>query len=240
MAFGVTSSIRGSSDDATFVLVHGIGTSHRYMARLHDRLTAHGVVFSIDLPGFGGMPKPAVSGSIPAMARALGELLTQLGVEQAVLIGHSMGCQWVVELAVQRPGLASSVVLIGPVTDNEHRSVIAQSVALGRDILGETVDANVSVLMDYLRCGPAWYTRQLRFMIAYPIEQRVAMLTVPVLIVRGGNDPIAGLAWCRRLRGSAKSGALVGVPGHRHVVQFTAARAVASAITAHLQASAAR
>jgi pimeloyl-ACP methyl ester carboxylesterase len=204
------------------------------MARLHDRLTAYGVVFSIDLPGFGGMPKPAVSASVPVMARALGELLTRLGVEQAVLIGHSMGSQWVTELAAQRPALARSVVLIGPVADNEHRSVFAQSAALGRDILGEPLDANASVAVDYLRCGPAWYMRQLRFMLDYPIEQRVAALTMPVLVVRGGNDPIAGPAWCRRLRDSAQTGTLVVIPGHRHVVQFTAPRAVASAIRAYL------
>jgi pimeloyl-ACP methyl ester carboxylesterase len=168
------------------------------------------------------------------MARALGELLTRLGVEQAVLIGHSMGSQWVTELAAQRPALARSVVLIGPVADNEHRSVFAQSAALGRDILGEPLDANASVAVDYLRCGPAWYMRQLRFMLDYPIEQRVAALTMPVLVVRGGNDPIAGPAWCRRLRDSAQAGTLVVIPGHRHVVQFTAPRAVASAIRAYL------
>jgi pimeloyl-ACP methyl ester carboxylesterase len=237
MDFGVMSSTHGTSP-ATFVLIHGIGTSHRYMARLHDRLTAHGAVYSIDLPGFGGMPKPALSVSLAVMARALGDLLIKLGIDQSVLIGHSMGSQWVVELAAQSPALASSVVLIGPVTDDEHRSVIAQSVALGRDILGEPLDANVSVLVDYLRCGPVWYTGQLRQMLAYPIEQRVAALIVPVLVVRGGNDPIAGLAWCRRLRDSAQAGTLVVIPGHRHVVQFTAPRAVASAIRAYLPANA--
>ena len=234
MAFGVTSSTHGDRQQATFVLIHGIGTSHRYMARLHDRLATHGSAYSIDLPGFGGMPKPAVSPSIAVMARAIGVLLTELGVEQAVLIGHSMGSQWVVELAAQRPALARSVVLIGPVADNEHRSVIAQSVALGRDILREPLDANVSVLVDYLRCGPAWYARQLRHMLAYPIEQRVAVLTMPVLVLRGGNDPIAGLDWCRRLRDRAQTGTLVVVPGDRHVVQFSAPAAVASAIRAHL------
>ena len=233
MAFGVRTSRPGNPTEATFVLIHGIGTSHRYMARLHDRLTAHGAVYSIDLPGFGGMPKSAVSPSVPVMARALGDLLTQLGIEQAVLIGHSMGSQWVVELAAQRPSLASSVVVIGPVTDDEHRSVLAQSAALGRDILREPMDANTSVLMDYLRCGPAWYTSQLRQMLAYPIDECVATLEMPVLVVRGGDDPIAGLAWCRRLRDSAQTGTLVAIPGHRHVVQFSAPAQVASAICAY-------
>ena len=79
-----------------------------------------------------------------------------------------------------------------------------------------------------------WYLTQLRHMMAYPIEERVAELTAPVLVLRGGNDPVAGLEWCRRLRDRAREGSLVIVPGHRHVVQFAGARAVASAVDAFL------
>ncbi|GAA1952570.1 alpha/beta fold hydrolase [Microbacterium deminutum] len=236
MSFRIRSSTRAASS-RTFVLIHGIGTSHRYMARLHDQLATQGDVHSIDLPGFGGMPKPTWSATVSDIARALGELLTELEVAHAILVGHSMGSQWVVELAARRPELAGMVVLIGPVTDDEHRSVRAQSAALIRDILGEPFDANLLVFADYLRCGPVWYSKQLPHMLAYPIERRVAALSAPVLVVRGGSDPVAGVSWCRRLRDSAQNGRLVAVPSHRHVVQFTAAPAVASAIQAHLPGS---
>ena len=166
------------------------------------------------------------------MAGALGEALERLGITRAVLIGHSMGTQWVVELARQRPELAASVVVIGPVVDDRFRSVLAQSVALGRDTLGEPPLTNVIVFTDYLRAGPIWYTRQLRHMIAYRLEERVGDLAVPLLVIRGGKDPIVGVTWARRVRDSARAGSLVSVPGHHHVVQYTAPRAVASAITA--------
>ena len=174
------------------------------------------------------------------MATAIGDLLAELGVAEAVLIGHSMGCQWVVELAAQRPDLAKFVVIMGPVADSEHRSVLAQSVALTRDTLGEPPDANAAVLVDYLRCGPIWYSKQLSLMLRYRIEDRIKDLTMPVLVLRGGKDPIAGLAWCRRLRDGARAGALATVPGSRHVVQMSAPRATASAILAHLPAAASR
>ena len=90
------------------------------------------------------------------------------------------------------------------------------------------------VSADYVRCGMPWYLTQLRHMMTYPIEERIADLSVPVLVVRGGNDPVAGLDWCRRLRDRAHDGSLVIVPGCRHVVQFAAPRAVASAIDAFL------
>jgi pimeloyl-ACP methyl ester carboxylesterase len=232
-------SITTGTDSAgpTFVLVHGIGVSHRYLARLHDRLSACGTVHSIDLPGFGGLPKPKKAPSIAEMAGALADLLTELGVADAVLVGHSMGCQWVVELAAQRPDLARLVVIMGPVADSEHRTALAQSVALALDTLGEPPAANIAVLVDYVRCGPVWYSQQLPFMLGYRIEDRVEDLTMPVLVLRGGKDPIAGLEWCRRLRENARAGALVIIPGSHHVAQMSAPGAVASAILAHLPAA---
>lgn len=215
------------------VLVHGIGVSHRYFARLHDVLSATRRVYSIDLPGFGGLPKPGRDVDVPAMARALATVVASLGVGAVVLVGHSMGSQWVVELGVQRPELVTDVVVMGPVTDESHRSVGAQTLALSLDTLGETPAINAIVFTDYLRCGPRWYLTQLRHMLTYPIEYRVTLLQRPLLIVRGARDPIAGLEWCRLLRARAAAAAVVQVPRGRHVVQHSAPRAVASAILAH-------
>ncbi|MGC5224005.1 alpha/beta fold hydrolase [Micromonospora sp. DT81.3] len=233
LLFRVFASTRPENASAVpYVIVHGIGVSHRYSSPLHDTLAAEADVYSVDLPGFGGLPKPKRDLTIEEMAGALGEALDAIGVKDAVLIGHSMGTQWVVELALQRPDLASSVVVIGPVTDDRHRSVLAQSAALGIDTLGEPPIANAIIFTDYLRSGPVWYSTQLRHMLAYRLEDKVGDLAVPLLVMRGGKDPIAGTEWCRRVRDSAPRGSLVLVPGHHHVVQYTAPRAVASAITA--------
>ncbi|MFB2579849.1 alpha/beta fold hydrolase [Herbiconiux sp. P15] len=221
------------SDRATapvHVLIHGIGASHRYLSLLHDELAQHGEVHSIDLPGFAGLPKPDHAPSVEEMATALARAIDRLDIPRSVLVGHSMGSQWVVELAVQRPDLAAGVVLIGPVSDNEHRSLRAQAVALGLDTLIEPPHVNVVVFQDYLRSGPIWFLREARPMVTYPIEQRVAEVEAPVLVIRGGRDPIAGTAWCRRLRDRAMLGRFAVVPGHGHVVQHSAPRAVASAV----------
>ncbi|WP_194396413.1 alpha/beta fold hydrolase [Microbacterium atlanticum] len=232
LAFRVLSSARPDADAPPVVLVHGIGVSHRYLSRLHDELSAHRTVVSIDLPGFGGLPKPGVDLDVPAMARALGQVLAGLELGPVVLLGHSMGSQWVVETAVQRPQIVTTVVAMGPVADERHRTILRQSSALALDTLLEPPTVNAIVLRDYLRCGPRWYLTQLRHMLAYRLEDRVAELTVPLLIIRGGADPIAGLEWCRRLRENARAADLVVIPGHHHVAQQSAPRAVASALLA--------
>jgi len=217
------------------VLVHGIGMSHRYLDRLHDALLPDVAVFSVDLPGFAGMPKPRgdVDVDVETMAAALAAVVASLDAGPVVLVGHSMGTQWAVEVAVQRPDLVSRVVIIGPVTDVAHRSAGAQMRALAVDTLLETPGTNWIVATDYARCGVPWYLAQLRPMLAYPIEQRVVRLTVPLLIIRGERDPIAGPEWCRLLRDSAPTASLVHIPGRPHNAQRSAPRAVAAAILAH-------
>ena len=233
MTFRVlTSTAQDVSEPRPYVLVHGIGASHRYLTPLHADLARTADVYSIDLPGFGGLPDPEDDVDVAGMAAALGEVLDRLGLTGCVLIGHSMGSQWVVELAAGRPDLALGVVAIGPVADDRHRSFGAQMMALAVDSVGEPPVVNRLVFGDYLRCTLRWYLRQARHMVEYRLENRVGDLTVPLLVVRGANDPIAGTEWCRRLRDRAEHGSLVVVPRKRHVVQYTAPGAVAAAVRA--------
>lgn len=233
LTFRVTISTHGEAAAPALVLIHGIGVSHRYFSRLHRRLAGTRTVVTVDLPGFGGTPKPLYDPDVPVMATALGEVIAGLDLGRVVLVGHSMGVQWAVEAALQRPELVSTVVAIGPVADVEHRTAAAQARSLAIDTLGEPPAVNAVVFVEYMRCGIRWYLRQLRHMLGYAMEDRVAQLSVPVLIIRGADDPIAGLEWCRLLRRRAPEASLVLVPGHHHVVQQSAPRAVASAILAH-------
>lgn len=233
-SFRLIESARPASATApTVVLVHGIGMSHRYLTRLHEVLAVSTRVVSIDLPGFGGLPKPGEDLDVPGMAKLLGGALATLADDEIVLVGHSMGAQWALEAARQRPELIRSVVAIGPVTDDRHRTLGAQARALGMDTLGESPSINAVVFSDYVRCGVPWYLQQLRHMLAYATEEKVHGLSVPLLVIRGGDDPVAGRGWCRRLRDSAPQARLVEVPGHRHVVQQSAPRTVAAAILFH-------
>lgn len=229
LAFRVHQTRAGG--EPVFVLLHGIGVSHRYFRRLSTRLEDAGRVVAFDLPGFGGTTKPASAVSVERYAAAIGRALDALDVGRCVLVGQSMGAQFAVELALIRPGLVSHLVLIGPVADARRRTVLQQSVALARDTLRESPSANATVFTDYLRCGPRWYLTELREMLRYPIEQRVPRVLQPLLVLRGASDPIADDAWCRRLAAEAPHGSFTSVTG-RHLAQYTAPRQVAQAVTA--------
>ena len=230
--FGVQHSPGPSAASTTsvFVIVHGIGTSHRYSAPLHRAIAVGRGTYSLDLPGFGGMSTPPHRLWVENYATLLGTLLDTLGVTSCVIIGHSMGAEFVTELAVQRPELVSHVVLIGPVADAHRRSVVAQTVDLYRDTLKEPLSANLLVFGDYARCGMRWYVKTLSAMLAYATDKRIARVAAPVLVIRGSDDPIARRGWCSRLVHNSLHGRLVQIPGHRHLVHYSAPDQVADRI----------
>lgn len=213
--------------DATFVLVHGIGVSSRYFARLAASLTRFGTVYAVDLPGFGSAPRPERTLTVAAGAALLSAFLRAENVDDAVLVGHSMGSQFVVEVAVTSPSLVSGVVVVGPVVDERARAPWQQGMRLARDVLRESPTANWIVGTDYLRSGLRWYLTELPVMLDYRIEDRIRLVTAPVLVLRGERDPIAPQGWSARLAGCAPSGRLTSVPGAAHVVQHTATSEVA-------------
>ncbi len=215
-----------------FVLVHGIGMSHRYFDRLSVELARHGAVYTIDLPGFGGTPKPSRQQSVEDYAERLAATLRDLEVASCVLVGHSMGAQFVTELAARHPELVSRVVLMGPVVQPERGTLTQQALALLVDTTRESVSTNTIVLADYLRTGPRWYLTEVPAMFEYPILSRVADIASPVLVLRGSRDPIATLKWCAELAATARTGELLEVAGQPHVAHRGAAGEVAAAIVA--------
>ena len=219
-----------------FVLVHGIGMSHRYLGRLQRELARSGAVHSVDLPGFGRSPRPRNGVSIEQYADYLGELLPLLSARPVVLVGHSMGAQFVTETAVRHPAVVSHLVLIGGVTDPARDSVLRQAFDLARDTVKEPFDGILSVLGDYLRCGPRWYLATLRPMLAYRTDLRLRQVSAPGLVIRGADDPVSRRGWGVRLAAAAPGGRLLELPG-RHLVHFSAATATAAGILEHVGAA---
>lgn len=221
----------GAAAQPAVVLIHGIGVSHRYLERLHRQLATSVDTYSIDLPGFGATPTPEHTLSVAEHATYILGALEQLGVLEFIIVGHSMGTQFAIEAALQQPHRIPHVVLMGPVVNDQRRTVARQALSLGRDCLFfESPSSNALVLTDYLRCGPVWYVKNLRLMLDYRIEDRIGGVTAPVLVMRGEHDPVAPADWCHRLAARAASAQCLEIDGTGHVVQHNRAVEVAEAI----------
>ncbi len=227
----------GTLNPLTFVLVHGIGVSPNYFARLSEQLQPHGIVYTVELPGFGGTPRPDRALSIEDFAALLNAFCEAWNLDNPVLVGHSMGTQIVTEMAIQNPALSDRVVVMGSVVDPQAPTPFGQGFRLFRDMMIEPPSANAIVLMDYLRCGPRWYLTQLPAMLMYPIEDRLPLLDAFTLVVRGARDPVSPAEWSDRIAELVPRSARLDVPKAAHVVQHRAARVVAAAILDHARSS---
>ncbi|RLP72563.1 alpha/beta hydrolase [Mycetocola manganoxydans] len=223
--------VAGGGTD-TFVLVHGIGVSSRYFERLAGELRAHGTVFAVDLPGFGSAPRPPRQLTIEEGAALLADFLRSEQLDGAVLVGHSMGTQFVVELAAVHPNRLAGLVLAGPVVDERAPMPWQQGMRLSRDMLRESPTANWIVATDYLRSGIRWYLTELPVMLGYRTEERLPLVSVPVLVLRGSRDPIAPRGWAARLARTARDGRMIEVDGAAHVVQHVEPERTASILAA--------
>lgn len=219
-------------DRPVYVLVHGIGMSHRYFVRLAAELSSDGVVHSVDLPGFGYDPQPREQLRVEDHGILIVRALAALGVRRCILVGHSMGAQFVTAATLAAPDLVECLVLLGPVVDRLRRSIPQQTASLVHDTFLESPRANVIVYTDYFRTGMRWYFRQLIPMMEYPLERAIEQVTCPVLVMRGGRDPVARRRWCRELADRAPDGRFVEIAGQPHVLHLEAAEEVAAELTA--------
>jgi pimeloyl-ACP methyl ester carboxylesterase len=103
----------GPHDAPALLLIHGSASSPRSWDALVPLLTGSHRVIRIDLLGHGRSAKPADrSYALPDQARRVGAALDRLGVEQAVVVGHSSGGAVATALAEQRPDLVTALAFI--------------------------------------------------------------------------------------------------------------------------------
>lgn len=102
---------RGQGDP--IVLIHGNGTMIQdfTVSGLVDRLASRYRVIVFDRPGYGHSSRPRQLWTPRAHATLFQRALKQLGVEQAVVLGHSWGTLVAVALALEYPALVRSLVL---------------------------------------------------------------------------------------------------------------------------------
>ncbi|TBN57011.1 alpha/beta hydrolase [Glaciihabitans arcticus] len=204
-----------------YVLVHGIGVSARYFQPLARELAKRGTVWLVDLPGYGSAPNPKRDVSIRDHAEVVAAFLARSGIENPVVVGHSMGCQVVSELALLHPELVDSIALLAPTIERGERRLLTQATRLGLDMLREPLRANWVVLTDYLfRCGLPYYLRQLPHLLGDAIEDRLPSITAKAVVIAGHRDLVVPPTWAAEVAALLPNGELAIVEGP-HVIMFT-------------------
>jgi len=94
------------------VFVHGLGGAWQNWLENIPRAAEERRVLALDLPGFGRSEMPRGEITVPGYGRSVEEFCEQLGLDQVVLVGNSMGGFVAAETTIQFPSRVERLVLV--------------------------------------------------------------------------------------------------------------------------------
>ncbi len=134
-----------AGDGPPLVLLHGLFGAAKNLGVLARGLAGQAKVISLDLRNHGDSPHDAVM-NFSAMAEDVAETLESLGVDRALVAGHSLGGKTAMTLALTRPEMVErlAVLDIAPVTyahDYDDYVAAMQAIALTPALTRAAADA---------------------------------------------------------------------------------------------------
>lgn len=113
-------------DEPAIVLIHGASANLESVRQpLADVLAQRHRVIMVDRPGHGWSWRASLRDSTPAIqARMIDEALGKLGVDRAIMVGHSWGGAVLPELALQHPNRIAGLVMLAPVTHPWNTGIV--------------------------------------------------------------------------------------------------------------------
>ena len=177
------------------ILIHGSPGDNGEVQGLGAVLGRHRRAVSPDLPGFGGSTWKVPDYSITAHARYVLSLMDALGIEQAHVVGFSMGGGVVLHLADLAPNRIASLTLLSAIGAQEY------------ELLG---DYYLNHAIHGLQLGGLWliengiphfgrldggfltveYARNFSDTDQRPLRRILATYQGPALVVQGDKDPL--------------------------------------------------
>jgi pyruvate dehydrogenase E2 component (dihydrolipoamide acetyltransferase) len=102
---------RGEGSE-TVILIHGFGGDLDNWLFNIDALAEVATVYALDLPGHGQSVKSIADPSVAGLARTVVSFMDAIGIEEAHLVGHSLGGAIAMEIANRSKGRVKSLTLI--------------------------------------------------------------------------------------------------------------------------------
>lgn len=121
------------------VLLHCFACSSRWWDAMVPILNQDHRVIRIDLIGHGGSEKPTSGYEIDTQGAAIAEALSELGVQGATVVGHSVGGVVATSLAETASQLVDRVVLIATPSESDSSELPFIARVTGTPVVGEAV-----------------------------------------------------------------------------------------------------
>jgi pimeloyl-ACP methyl ester carboxylesterase len=208
------------------VLIHCWGCSSDEWADSIAPLAANHRVIALDLAGHGRSGKGRAAWTVPAFVADIRAVLGSLGVDKAILVGHSMSGPIAIEAAVEMPGKIVGVIPIDTLQDVSEPQDAAENAklfaAMRADFPG-TVDMLLKMILPKT-VDPAVFNRIKAFELtndpaiavpvlennwSFPTKEAFAKVVVPIIAINAdvfptnvaGNQALAPQYQVRLIKG---------------------------------------
>jgi pimeloyl-ACP methyl ester carboxylesterase len=217
-------SLAGDSPYRPIVMVHGVVVSGAYFQPVAECLDDDFDLYIPDLPGTGQSLSHTGHWTIPQLAAGLAGWMDQHGLADAILVSNSIGCQVLTMLAISRPDLVRTLILVSPTMDPDVSSAVRLMARGVLDLPRERLGLWKVWIHDLLRTGPVEGLRTVRDAIDDPQVARLPLIQAPVIVVGGEHDPIVPRRWVDEMAASLPRGRAVIIPNAPHALNFTSPR----------------
>jgi pimeloyl-ACP methyl ester carboxylesterase len=176
------SVLDSGGDGPPLLWLHGLGgVWQNWLLNIPAFMGSHRCV-TLDLPGFGQSPMPKEEISIPSFAATVDAVCDELGIDNPVVIGNSMGGFVGAELAVSFPTRVAKLVLVSAAGLSTEYLAREPLLAAARAFAVLTARTG-------LRGSPMVKRARLRRIALAPILRYPERLSVPLAteLVRGAN-----------------------------------------------------
>lgn len=205
------------SNKPTLLFLHGLGLNKNFWSQTTTQLSGNFRCIAVDLPGHGDSRNVATNGSMSAYANAIREFILEKQLSDITVVGHSMGGQIAIILALQMPAVISKLILVSsagietftPEEGSKLKSATQSIYAnpIGDDLLQRTyfhASAEIKSLLmhehvvqqrENFKQLSALITSSVEGMLNEPVFNYLDKITQPVLCIYGQMDTAIPNRW---------------------------------------------
>ncbi len=202
------------------VLVHGLSESTRVWYRNLPALAERYRVYLVDLPGFGAMRKFRRLFDLKQSGAWLARWMQAVGLEEASLVGHSMGGYVCMATAAMYPERVRRLVLVDSIGIPFNLPVRRLVYPALKSIARTKPSFWPCIGYDYLRAGPVMVLNASLQIVKLDTADVLAAVRAPTLVVWGENDDLVPLTLGRQLHERLPGARIVVIPGTNHFCMF--------------------
>lgn len=241
-------------DGPLLLCLHGIGSSSRSFAAQLDELSAGHKVVAWDAPGYAKSPDPDGPPGPSGYARAAAELIEGLG-DRAHLLGASWGGVIACQVALERPQLLRSLILVGASRGSGRDTQAATAMRQRGARLAEQgpeafareraprllspgaeqalIEEAAQIMAEAIRLPGYEYAAAA--MADTDLSPRLGEITTPTLVLCGDEDTVTGPTESQALASGIRDAVYVSVHGAGHLANQQRPEAVNAWVASFLQ-----